>query len=58
MAEKGCKGQEEYEAKQQEQDFLKAVEEAVLKAYKADIEQNPDCITGTAISEIAKANNA
>lgn len=28
-----------------------------MKAYKADIEQNPD-ITGAKISEIAKANNA
>ncbi|KAK4298181.1 hypothetical protein Pmani_029462 [Petrolisthes manimaculis] len=53
----GRKGQEEYEAKLQEEDFLKAMEEAALKAYKADIEKNPD-ITGTTISEIAKASNA
>lgn len=57
LEEIGRKGQEEYEAKQQEGDFLKAMEEAALKAYKNDIEQNPD-MTGSKISEIAAASNA
>ncbi|KAG7172460.1 WW domain-binding protein 4-like [Homarus americanus] len=57
LAEMGRKGQEEYEAKQQEGDFLKAMEEAALKAYKSDIEANPD-LTGTKINEIAAASNA
>ncbi|XP_045124549.1 WW domain-binding protein 4-like isoform X2 [Portunus trituberculatus] len=53
----GRKGQEDYEAKLQEEDFLKSMEEAAMKAYKNDIEQNPD-MTGTKINEITKANNA
>lgn len=57
LAEMGRKGQEEYEAKQQEGDFLKAMEEAALKAYKNDIEVNPD-LTGAKISEVAAASNA
>ncbi|XP_068241496.1 WW domain-binding protein 4 isoform X2 [Palaemon carinicauda] len=51
------KGKEDYEAQQQEGDFLKAMEEAALKAYKNDIEQNPD-MTGSKISEIASSKNA
>lgn len=57
LAEMGRKGQEDYEAKLQEEDFLKSMEEAAMKAYKADIEKNPD-MTGAKISEIAKASNA
>lgn len=57
LAEMGRKGQEDYEAKQQEGDFLKAMEEAALKAYKNDIEENPD-LTGVKISEVAAASNA
>ncbi|KAK8404377.1 hypothetical protein O3P69_007586 [Scylla paramamosain] len=57
LAEMGRKGQEDYEAKLQEQDFLKSMEEAAMKAYKNDVEQNPD-MTGAKINEIAKANNA
>lgn len=53
----GRKGQEDYEAKLQEEDFLKSMEEAAMKAYKNDLEQNPD-MTGAKINEIAKANNA
>ncbi|XP_027235826.2 WW domain-binding protein 4 [Penaeus vannamei] len=57
LAEMGKKGREDFEAKQNEADFLKSMEEAALKAYKNDIEQNPD-MTGTKISEIATASNA
>ncbi|XP_042888447.1 WW domain-binding protein 4-like [Penaeus japonicus] len=57
LAEMGKKGREDFEAKQNEVDFLKQMEEAALKAYKSDIEQNPD-MTGSKISEIAAASNA
>ncbi|XP_064119835.1 WW domain-binding protein 4-like [Macrobrachium nipponense] len=57
LAEMAKKGKEEYEAQQQEGDFLRAMEEAALKAYKNDIEQNPD-MTGSKISEIASSKNA
>ncbi|KAK7082004.1 WW domain binding protein 4 [Halocaridina rubra] len=57
LAEMAKKGKEDFEAQQQEGDFLKAMEEAAMKAYKNDIEQNPD-MTGTQISEIAASRNA
>lgn len=57
IAEMSRKGQEDWENKQAEGEFFKQMEANALKAYKSDIEKNPD-MTGNKISEIASANNA
>lgn len=57
IAEMSKKGKEDWENKQLEDDFFKQMEANALKAYKSDIEKNPD-MTGSKISEIASSNNA
>jgi len=57
IAEMSKKGQEDWENAQAEEDYLKQMEKNALKAYKNDIEKNPD-MTGSKLSEIASANNA
>jgi len=57
LEEIGKKGKEDYENKLKENDYMREMEEAALKAYKKDIQENPD-FTGVKIAKIAEASNA
>lgn len=57
LEEIGKKGKEDYENKLKEGDYMKEMEEAALRAYKKDLEENPD-FTGRKIVGMAEASNA
>lgn len=53
----GKRGRDDYETSLRMDDYMKEMEQAALRAYRADIGSNPD-LTGSAIADLAKEKNA